>query len=132
MTALKKYKKITIIISSLIFVALCGYMLFSYTLAQMVVHDSAPNDIKFSSENWKEGNVRERGGMVDSFLDSVEQKSITRDEVINLLGQPDDMNQINSNKRSISYTVDKGHMLPYDLIFYIDSSNMVQGIVLVD
>lgn len=89
------------------------------------------DNIPFEKEKWKQTDLRTRGRMVDNLLKQNLLIGKTKNEVTDLLGEPDDENNA-EQPFYISYRVDLDHIYMYDMIILIDSSSRKTVDVLLD
>ena len=112
-------RKILLAIATIILVAL----FFIYTSPSDFRSQSK---IPFSSEQWKEGDLIMRASMADNLMTSDTLINLTRQEALELLGEPD----INF-EQSFLYRLDFGHIWwpgvvwPYEFRVHFDSTDKV-------
>jgi hypothetical protein len=86
--------------------------------------------IPFDSAQWADADLRTRGRMVDDLLRRELLLGKTRNEVIQLLGEPD----FDSTEELtyLSYQVDIGHAYVYDMMIVFDPATRKSKEVLLD
>jgi hypothetical protein len=107
---------------------LCGLGLAGYTS----FHDRSSHQREFDSNGWKEGNPRTRGQMVASLQAQSLLLKKTRDELLGLLGKPDEEVQ-----GLLRYRVDVGLRIAWEpflitLAIEFDEKTRVYRAVTVD
>ena len=70
--------------------------------------DFESNNLLFSSEQWKSGDLRLRGQMSSNLEKSKILEGKMRNEVIDLLGEPFHINSMPNETENWSYKTDKG------------------------
>jgi hypothetical protein len=118
-----------IIVIALIAILIIGYYFGSYYYVLSKFRgDSISDKLKFDKGVWKNGTRRQRGQMVDYLIDSIGVIDKTKDEIISLLGIPDDSIRISNEKymSRLYYQLDKGGAYALDMVLYFDSTNQVK------
>ncbi|MBX7227078.1 MAG: hypothetical protein K1X55_13675 [Chitinophagales bacterium] len=127
-------KKIVIILGSII-IATFGILFFIYFMVQSSFrHDSISNDLKFEKAIWQKGTPRQRGQMVNYLLDSIGIIDKSKQELLIILGQPNNSIQFDDGefKSRLYYTVDRGHAFNYEMIIFFDSTDIAKYILFDD
>jgi hypothetical protein len=90
------------------------------------ITDFKSNNLPFNSEQWKNGDLRMRGQMVENLAKGKVLEGKTINEVKDLIGEPFHINSMRDNIESWSYKTDKGYKVFGDDIwihwFHVDFS----------
>jgi hypothetical protein len=132
----KLMKKVILISVSLLVGASIAFYLITYFVvrSKLTASDDISNDLKFEAKIWAKGTMRQRGQMINYLLDSIGLVDKTKEEIKNLLGDPDAEYNIDDGeyKSTFHYSVDKGHTFTYDMVIAFNSTDHVKFILFDD
>jgi len=103
-------------------------------VAYTSLHDRSFRERQFDSSAWKQGGVRVRGEMVELLCAQSLMQDKSQDEVLALLGKPEEDNK---DKGQLRYRVDVGRRIAWEpfmvsLIVELDGSMRVYRVFTVD
>ncbi len=115
--------------TALLLVIVAALTLFYTDGFPFLTDKPADQQTVFDSSEWKKGDKRERGKMIDDLINRNILIGKDREEVTTILGPPD-----KQGDDLIAYTVDMGQRFwfsspwYYDLFVYFDSTGTVQKV----
>ena len=118
----KRTKKIVLISTGIFFFLIAWIVLFGGIHVETKIYDALYPETAFSSDKWKESNPRQRGRMLYDLMYNVDIEGKTGEEIIQLLGEPDEKSENEDSSFDYSYKVDLGvrdiGVWPFCDIFY--------------
>lgn len=100
---------------------------FSFSLILLTGCQNSSSKIPFEKEKWRQADLRTKGRMMKDLLERNLLIGKTRNEVTDLLGEPD-----YEELYYLSYKVDLGKMYVYDLVIKLDSASRKAVEILLD
>jgi len=113
-------------------VAVLVLMFVLVVAAYTSLHDHTFNPRQFDSQSWKQGDLRMRGEMVESLQSQALLRNKSRDEVLALIGKPDE-----DRGYQLRYEVDVGRRIAWSrfceiLVVTLDEKQNVDRVERVD